>query len=70
MTYLLLWRAIDKPTLFESEEFESFKEAAAEMAACHEKYPWNTYVVAQIESVAVGTGKIPNPLGEVTFKDR
>ena len=70
MTYLLLWRAIDKPTLFESEEFESFKEAAAAMVECHAKYPWNTYLVAQIETTAVGTGKIPNPGGEFTVNQQ
>jgi hypothetical protein len=67
MSYLLLWRTIDKPTLFESEEFESYQEAAAEMLACHKKYPWNTYLIAQIETVAVGTGKIPHALDGVVF---
>lgn len=54
MTHMILWRAEDKPTLFESEEYESYAEAKTALAEFHEKYPWNTYLLVQIEVAEQG----------------
>lgn len=69
MTFMVLWRAINKPTLFESEEYESYKEAAKAALDFHTKFPWNTYLVVHIETVFAGIGKTPHPLGESTFPE-
>lgn len=57
MTYMILWNAVDKPTLFESEEYETYHEADAALMEFHAKYPWNTYLLVKIEKTASGNGE-------------
>jgi hypothetical protein len=61
MSYLILWRAVDKTTLYESEEYEARSDADAGLKEFHEKYPWNTYLLVRIEDARHGTEKRPEP---------
>ncbi len=59
MTYMVLWRATDKPTLFESDEYETFKEAEAALIEFSKTYPWNTYLLVRIEQAKPATSENP-----------
>ena len=48
MSYMVLWRASDHITLFESEEYESLPDAKKAIVEFHQKYPWNTYLLVRI----------------------
>jgi hypothetical protein len=67
MTWMILWAAIDKPTLFESDEYETLLEAEHDLRIYHARYPWNTYYLVRVERTRKGTGRIPPPLDGVTI---
>lgn len=69
MSYMVLWHAADKPTLYEADDFASLEEAKAAIDGFAAKYPWNNYLLVHVEDDRRGTGKRPHPWGngEITM---
>lgn len=59
MSYLILWRAIDKPALFEHEEYETWPSAKKALDDLHSRYPWNTYLLVRVEDAKPASAKPP-----------
>ena len=68
MKYMILWKAFDQPTLFDSEEYASEAEAKAALEGFHSKFRWNSYLLVRVEDSKHGDAALkPHPFGPGRF---